>query len=89
MPVTILGVVDVLGLEPILFSSLSPDKNEDKASGKGFLEAEEAETLLEEHFAMWWVWGLLLKWFCLPTLKLVLERRFRESRDSPTYFELF
>jgi len=52
LPVTILGVVDVLGLEPILFSSLSPDKNEDKASGKGFLEAEEAETLLEEHFAM-------------------------------------
>jgi len=28
---------------------------------KGFLEAEEAETLLEEHLAMQQVWGLSLE----------------------------
>ena len=47
-----LGAVGVLGSEPTLSSSLSPEKDEDKASGEGFLEAEEAETLLEEHLAM-------------------------------------
>ena len=36
----------------MLSSSLSPEEDEDKASGEGFLETEEAETLLEEHLAM-------------------------------------
>jgi len=47
-----LGVVGILGLEPTLSSSLSPEEDEDKALGEGFLEAEEAETLLEERLAM-------------------------------------
>jgi len=46
------GAVGVLGSEPILFSSLSPEEDEDKASGEEFLEAEEAETLLKECLAM-------------------------------------
>jgi len=50
--VIILGVVGILGSELTLSSSLSPKEDEDKASEKGFLEAEEAETLLEEYFAM-------------------------------------
>jgi len=41
-----------LGSEPTLSSSLSPEEDEDKASGEGFLETEEAETLLEERLAM-------------------------------------
>jgi len=47
-----LGTVDILGSESILSSSLSPEKDEDKALREGFLEAEEAETLLEEHLAI-------------------------------------
>ena len=47
-----LGTVGVLGSEPTLSSSLSPEEDEDKASGEGFLEAEEAEILLEEHLTM-------------------------------------
>ena len=39
----------------------SPEEDEDKASGEGFLEAEEAETLLEERLAMRRVWGLPLE----------------------------
>ena len=39
----------------------SVDPSEDKASGEGFLEAEEAETLLEERLAMRRVWGLPLE----------------------------
>jgi len=50
--VIILGIVGVLGSELILFSSLSPEKDKDKASGERFLEAEEAETLLEKCFTM-------------------------------------
>jgi len=46
--IIILGVVGILESEPTLFSSLSPE--EDKI--KGFLEIEEAETLLEEYLAM-------------------------------------
>jgi len=56
-----LGAVSVLGSEPTLSSSLFPEKDEDKASGEGFLEAEEAETLLKEHLAMQQVWGLSLE----------------------------
>ena len=56
-----LGAVGVLGSEPILSFSLSPEEDEDKASGEGFLEAEKAETLLEEHLAMRRVWGLPLE----------------------------
>jgi len=61
LPVVTLGAVGVLGSEPTLSSSLSPEEDEDKASGEGFLEAEEAETLLEEHLAMRRVWGLPLE----------------------------
>jgi len=52
LPVVALGAVGVLGSEPTLSSSLSPEEDEDKASGEGFLEAEEAETPLEECLAM-------------------------------------
>ena len=52
LPVITLGAVSVLGSEPTLSSSLSPEEDKDKASGEGFLEAEEAETLLEECLAM-------------------------------------
>ena len=52
LPVVTLGIVGILGSESTLFFSLSPEKDEDKASGEGFLEAEEAETLLEERLAM-------------------------------------
>jgi len=41
-----------MGSEPTVSSSLSPEEDEDKASGEGFLEVEEAETLLEECLAM-------------------------------------
>ena len=61
LPVITLGAVGVLGSKPTLSSSLSPEEDEDKASGEGFLEAEEAETLLEECLAMQRVWGLLLE----------------------------
>jgi len=52
LPVIILGIVSILGSEPILFSSLSPEEDENKASGEGFLEVDEAEILLEEHLAI-------------------------------------
>ena len=52
LPVITLGAVDILESEPTLFSSLSPEEDEDKASGEGFFEAEEAETLLEECLAI-------------------------------------
>ena len=52
LPVVTLGAVGILESEPMLSSSLSPEEDEDKASGEGFLEAEEAETLLEERLAM-------------------------------------
>jgi len=52
LSVITLGAVGILGSEPTLSSSLSPEENEDKASGEGFLEAEKAETLLEERLAM-------------------------------------
>ena len=52
LSVNILEAVGVLGSEPILFSSLSPEEDEDKASEEGFFEIEEAETLLEECLTM-------------------------------------
>ena len=52
MFVIILEAVGILGSEPTLSFSLYPEEDEDKASGEGFLEAEEAETLLEECLAM-------------------------------------
>jgi len=52
LPVVTLGVIGILGLEPTLSSSLSPEEDEDKASGEGFLETDEAETLLKECLAM-------------------------------------
>ena len=52
LSVITLGAVGILGSEPTLSSSLSPEEDEDKALGEEFLEAEEAETLLEEHLAM-------------------------------------
>jgi len=42
----------------MLSSSLSPEEDKDRASGEGFLEAEEAEILLEEYLTMRQVWGL-------------------------------
>ena len=50
LPIVTLGAVGMS--EPMLSSSLSPEEDEDKASGEGFLEAKEAETLLEERLAM-------------------------------------
>jgi len=47
-----LGTVGILGSDLTLSSSLSPEENEDKASGEEFLKTEEAETLLEERLAM-------------------------------------
>jgi len=61
LPVVTFGAVGILGSEPTLSSSLSPEEDEDRASGKGFLEVEEAETLLEECLAMRRVWGLPLE----------------------------
>ena len=48
LPVVTLGTVGVLRSEPTLFSSLSPEEDEDKVSGEGFLEVKEAEIFLEE-----------------------------------------
>jgi len=59
--VVTLGAVGVLGSEPTLSSSLSPEEDEDRASGEGFLKAEEAETLLEERLTMRRVWSLPLE----------------------------
>ena len=52
LPVITFGAVGVLESEPTLSFSLSLEEDKDKASGEGFLEAEEAETLLEEHLAI-------------------------------------
>ena len=52
LPVIILGAVGVLRSELTLSSSLSPEEDKNKASGEGFLEADEAETLLEEHLVI-------------------------------------
>jgi len=61
LPVTTLGTVDVLELEPMISSSLSSEKEEDRTSGEGFLEAEEAETLLKERLVIQQVWDLPLE----------------------------
>ena len=61
LPVITLRAVGILRSELTLSFSLSPEEDEDKVSGEGFLEAEEAETLLEEHLAMRRVWGLPLE----------------------------
>jgi len=52
LPVITIGAVDILGSEPTLSSSLSPEKDKNRASEKRFLEVKEAETLLEECFVM-------------------------------------
>jgi len=52
LPVITFGAAGVLGSELTLSSSLSPEEDEDRASKEGFLEAEEVETLLEEHLAI-------------------------------------
>ena len=52
LPVITLEAVGVLESELILFSLLFPEEDENRASGEGFLEVEEAETLLEEHLVM-------------------------------------
>ena len=41
LPVVTLGAVGVLGSEPTLSSSLSPEEDEDKASGEGFLRQKK------------------------------------------------
>jgi len=60
LPITTLGAVGVLRSEPKLSSSLSSKEEEDRTSEEGFLKAEEAETLLEEHLAIQQVWDLFL-----------------------------
>ena len=52
LPIIILETVDVLGSDLTLSFLLSPEKDEDKVLGEGFLKAEETETLLEEHLAI-------------------------------------
>ena len=52
LPVVILGAVGILRSELMLSSSLSPEEDEDTASEKGFLEAKETKTLLEERLAI-------------------------------------
>jgi len=61
LPVTTLKTVGVLGLKLILSFSLSFEKEEDRTSGEGFLEAEKAETLLKEHLVIQQVWNLPLE----------------------------
>jgi len=52
LSVITLGAVSILGSESTLFSSLSPEEDEDIVSGEGFYVAEVVETLLEKHLAM-------------------------------------
>jgi len=52
LPVVTLEAVGVLGSEPMSSSLLSPEEDKATASGETFLEAKEAETLLEECLAM-------------------------------------
>ena len=52
LSVVTLGTVGIPRSEPMFSSSLSPEEDKAKASGEAFLEAEEAETLLEECLAM-------------------------------------
>ena len=68
--------------------SLSPKEDKVKVSEKTFLEAEEAETLLEECLAIQWVWSLSLEWTHFLVLELALESKLDESEDSPTYWRL-
>ena len=41
LPITTLGAIGVLGLELMFSFLLSSEEEKDKASGEGFLEAEE------------------------------------------------
>jgi len=52
LPIVTLGAIGILGSEPMFSSSLSSEEDQAKASGETFLEAEEAEMLLEEHLAI-------------------------------------
>jgi len=52
LPVITLEVVDILRSEHTLSSSLLPKEDENKSSEEGFLEVEEAKTLLKECFTM-------------------------------------
>jgi len=52
LSVVTFGTVGVLRSKFISFSSFFPGEDRATASGKTFLEAEEAETLLEECLAM-------------------------------------
>jgi len=51
LPVVILGAVEILKLELISSSSLSPKEDKATASDKTFLKTKEAETLFEKHLA--------------------------------------
>jgi len=88
LPIITPRAVGVLESEPTLSSSLSPEEDKDKASGGGFLETKEAETLLEEHLAMRQVWGFPVEYTHLPALELALESRLSESGDSPTHLKM-
>ena len=70
------------------FSSLSSEEDKNTASGETFLEAEEAETLIEECLAMQRVWCLPLECTHLPALELALESKLDESGDSQIHWEL-
>ena len=52
LPIITLGVVGILESEPMLSSSLSCKEEKDRTSEEGFLEAEEAKTLLEKCLAI-------------------------------------
>ena len=52
LPIITLGAVGILGSKFMSSFSLSPKEDKVKVSEKTFLEAEEAETLLEECLAI-------------------------------------
>ena len=52
MLIVTLKTVDILGSEPISFSSLSPIEYKAKASREAFQEAEKVEILFKEYLAI-------------------------------------
>jgi len=80
-----LGIVDILGSEPIFLFLSSTKENKATALGEIFLETKETETLLEKCFAMQQVKGLLFEYTHLPALKIALESKLGESLNSPIY----
>ena len=52
LSIVTLGKVNILWSEPMFSSLLSPKENTATVSKETFLEIEEVETLLKEHFVM-------------------------------------